>query len=289
MAMINKKLLHLTPSLREHFFTVFLSLFIVSMMLLLLIPRGFAANKLDQIAAVANNDVVMLSEVHTQAKQLRNQQEYARLPQQALLKKALDLLILDKLQTQYAQKMGIVIDDAMLDSTMQRIARQNHMTLEQFRSAVKREGLDYKTFRESIRQRIVVSQLRKGYRQSNAINEKLAIDDLITNQSRLLSKNISYKFQHLLFPQKKYSRLPELKALKQQANKIRQRIIQGEDLLSFPNAQAHNNWVSATTLSPSFLRTINTLEKGQLSTLFHNEQGFHLLKLIDKQGDQQHA
>ncbi len=289
MAMINKKRLPLISPLREHFLAIFLSLFIVSIMLFLLIPTGFAANKLDQIAAVANNDVVMLSEVHTQARQLRSQAEYARLPQQALLKKSLDLLILDKLQTQQAQKMGIVIDDTMLDSTMQRIAKQNRMSLEQFRSAVKKEGLDYKVFREGIRQRIVVTQLQKGYRQSNAINEKLAIDDLITNQSGLLSKNISYKFQHLLFPQKKHSRLPELKALKQQANKTRQRIIQGEDLLSFPNAQAHNAWVNATTLSPSFLRTMNTLEQGQLSALFHDEQGFHLLKLIDKQGAQQHA
>jgi len=293
MAMTNKKRLHSisssSSSLREYFFTAFLLLFIIPMLLLSLISTGFAANKLDQIAAVANDDVVMLSEVHTQARQLKSQAEYARLPQQALLKKSLDLLILDKLQTQHAQKMGIVINDAMLDNTMQRLAKQNRMTLEQFRNAVKREGLDYKVFREGVRQRIVVSQLKKGYQQSNAINEKLDIDDLIANQSGLLSKNISYKFQHLLFPQKKHSRLPELKALKQHANTIRQRIIQGEDLLSFPNAQANNDWISATTLTPSFLRSINTLEKGQLSALFHDEKGFHLLKLVAKQGHQQHA
>ena len=274
MAMTNKQLFHLTSSI---------------LLVFLLIPTGFAANKLDQIAAVANNDVVMLSEVHNHAKQLRRQTEYARLPQRTLLKKALDLLILDKLQTQHAQKMGIIVNDAMLDTTMQRIAKQNRMTLEQFRNAVKKEGISYNVFRERIRQQIVVSQLRKGHKQSSRVNEKLAIDDIITNQSQQLSKNISYQFQHLLFPQKKHSRLPELRTLKQHANTIRQRIIKGENLQSFPNAQAKSGWVTAETLSPDFLRVINTLEKNQLSTLFHNAQGFHLIKLLDKKGAQQHA
>lgn len=264
--------------------------FFIALTLSLLIPAtSSAAKKLDEIAAIANDEVIMLSEVRSRARQLKIQPQYARLSQQALLKKSLDLLILDTLQAQRAQRMGIVINDEALDNAMQRIAKQNKMNLQQFRAAVQREGLNYKNFRESIRQRIIISQLQKSYQQSNVANERLAINDVINNQADLLSQGISYKFQHLAFPQRQYSRLPEIKALKQQAENVRQRIVQGADLLSFPNAKANTNWVEAKTLSPSFLRVLNTLQKNQLSPLFHDSQGFHLLKLIDKRGDQQTA
>lgn len=265
-------------------------IFFVALIVTLLIPASsFAAKKLDEIAAIANDEVIMLSEVRSRARQLKIQPQYARLSQQALLKKSLDLLILDTLQTQRAQRMGIVINDEALDNAMQRLATQNKMSPQQFRAAVQREGLNYKNFRESIRQRITISQLQKSYRQSNVANERLAINDVINNQADVLSQGISYKFQHLPFPQRQYSRLPEVKALKQQAENVRQRIVKGANLLSFPNAKASTNWVEAKTLSPSFLRILNTLQKNELSTVFHDSQGFHLLKLIDKRGDQQTA
>lgn len=252
--------------------------------LLSLSQFSFAGTVLDKIAAIVNDDIVMLSAVNERADILKTQEDFANLTEKKRLKEALDLLIIEKLQIQKAQQLGIIINDSILNKTMQRLAKQNQLSMEQFREALHNEGINYASFRETIRQRIIISQLQKRQqRNSSAVSEQ-EINDLITNQSLLLSKGKEYRFQHIVFTTKKNSRLHELNSLKVHANNIRQKIIQGADILSFPNAKNTSSWKSSKQLTPSILRTINRLEKGQTSDVFHDSIGFHLIKLIDKRG-----
>lgn len=117
---------------------------------------------LDQIAAVVNSDVVMLSEAHQRAQVLRaSSKAAASLAPQALLKTAVDNLIMERLQTQKAEASGIQIDDVTLNKAIESIASQNKLSLPAFQQALQQEGIDYAEFREQTRRKLMADALRK--------------------------------------------------------------------------------------------------------------------------------
>ncbi|MDQ5767608.1 SurA N-terminal domain-containing protein [Thiothrix subterranea] len=120
------------------------------------------ATPLDQIAAVVNTDVIMLSEAQQRAQILRSANPAAAsLAAPALLKQAVDNLILEKLQIQQADAAGIQIDDVTLNKTLATIAQRNQLSLPAFQQALQQEGIDYADFREQTRRKLMADALRK--------------------------------------------------------------------------------------------------------------------------------
>ncbi|UOG90842.1 MAG: SurA N-terminal domain-containing protein [Candidatus Thiothrix sulfatifontis] len=120
------------------------------------------ATPLDQIAAVVNSDVIMMSEAQARAQRLRAaNQTAASLAAPALLKQAVDNLILEKLQLQQADAAGIQIDDVTLNKMIATIAQRNQLSLPAFQQALQQEGIDYADFREQTRRKLMADALRK--------------------------------------------------------------------------------------------------------------------------------
>jgi peptidyl-prolyl cis-trans isomerase SurA len=120
------------------------------------------ATPLDQIAAVVNTDVIMMSEAQKRAQMLRgaNQASHS-LSASALLKQAVDNLILEKLQIQRAEELSIQIDDVTLNKTIATIAQRNQLSLPAFQQALQQEGINYADFREQTRRKLMADALRK--------------------------------------------------------------------------------------------------------------------------------
>jgi len=120
------------------------------------------ATPLDQIAAVVNSDVIMMSEAQARAQRLRAaNQTAASLAAPDLLKQAVDNLILEKLQLQQADAAGIQIDDITLNKMIATIAQRNQLSLPAFQQALQQEGIDYADFREQTRRKLMADALRK--------------------------------------------------------------------------------------------------------------------------------
>jgi len=142
---------------------------------------------LDNIAAVVNNDVILMSELRQNAQQVQSTRK-TEIPQKQLYKEVLEQMIMGKLQVQKAKAIGIRIDDAAVDTAMQSIANQNNLDLTQLRSAIINRGINYTDFRENIRDRLYTDNLRN--RQQNSSNDDISesdIDALIQSESFNLS------------------------------------------------------------------------------------------------------
>jgi parvulin-like peptidyl-prolyl isomerase len=128
---------------------------------------------LDQIAAVVNSDVIMMSEAQKRVQILRSSsKDAAHLSPQDLLKQAVDNLILEKLQIQKAEAAGIQIDDVTLNKTVAGIASQNKLSLPAFQQALQQTGIDYADFREQTRHKLMADALRK-----REITSRIKTDD----------------------------------------------------------------------------------------------------------------
>ncbi len=69
----------------------------------------------------------------------------------------MERLIMDQIILQMGQKMGVKISDEQLDQAIANIAKQNNMTLDQMRSRLAYDGLNYNTYRNQIRKEMIIS------------------------------------------------------------------------------------------------------------------------------------
>lgn len=99
--------------------------------------------ELDRVRVIVNDGVILQSDIDSATKTLtanarKNNQE---LPSDdILLEQILDKLILEKLQLQEADRIGVRIDDNRLSQSLSDIAANNEQTLDQLRQTVAAEG-----------------------------------------------------------------------------------------------------------------------------------------------------
>lgn len=120
---------------------------------------------LDSVVAIVDEDIILSSEVRDRVQQIKTSatQRGMELPDdQTLIQETLDRLILESIQLQLADRYGIRIPDAQLDQSMERVAAQNRLTLEQFRDALTQNGQSYVQMRESLRDELAIQRVQQG-------------------------------------------------------------------------------------------------------------------------------
>ncbi len=250
---------------------------------------SFAADQnLDSIAAIVNNDVIMISEVKAAAIKAKRSDKQ-NLSEQTLIKEAMEKLILDKIQVQRAKAVGIKIDDAAVDQAMQSLAEQNKLDLQQFRVALINEGFDYKEFRENIRDRLYMNTLRKRQQGSNKSITESEVDDLIQSESYSINKGVQYHIIDIFIPNKNGQSVKQFNANYNRAQQLRKQLLAKSTIskatLSKMGATSNDlGWKESSTLSPAFMRSLSLIGEGELSQVVRDERGFHILKLVEQRG-----
>lgn len=92
-----------------------------------------------------------------------------------LREQVLEKLIIDTLQQQEADRIGVKIDDNRLNEAIKEIAKNNQQTQEQLIASVAQEGLTYPEFREQVRKEMAASDARNALvrRRINILPQKL--------------------------------------------------------------------------------------------------------------------
>ena len=119
---------------------------------------------IDRIIAVVGDDVVMLSELRNESIKLHRQLEQkgvSPMPSTAAIQqKAFESLVLIKLQLAEAARLGIEANEETVNQALNAIAANNQMSLQELSEALEAEGMDFQTFRDTMRNEIIVRQLR---------------------------------------------------------------------------------------------------------------------------------
>ena len=249
----------------------------------------------DRIVAIVGTDVITYVDLRTRLasalKQLQKQGTPLP-PQDVLERQMLERLIMDRAQLQYARDSGMRVDDTQLDQAIGRIAAGNKMSVPQFRAALEKDGVQYASFREEIRNEMIAVRLREREVDSKLIISEGEIDNYLANQAATGSGE-EYQLAHILL------RAPE-SASPEQLQKLRQR---GEDALK--RARAGENFAELTAafsdapdalqggdlgfrplsrLPSLYSEVAGRLQAGDVSELLRSSAGFHIVKLIAKRG-----
>ena len=159
---------------------------LISLFCALLVPAAWAqVQVLDQVVAIADDDIILASELQERVAGVRSTMESrgVEMPDdETLVRETLDRLILDSIQMQLANRYGVRIPDAQLDEAMTRLARQNGLTLEQFRVAVEQSGQNYGATRESLRKDLAIQRVQQGNVMRNINISEQEIDNFLATE-----------------------------------------------------------------------------------------------------------
>ncbi len=267
-------------------------------LLLAVSPVALAAQSaalVDRIVAVVNKEVITLSElneaVSAAERQLRRQGTPA--PERALLERQLlERLILEKAQLQMARDSGIRVDDVQVDRAVQRIAQNNNMTLADFRRALERDGVAFDTWRQELREQILLSRLRE-----REVDDKVQVSDsevdLFLEEMKGQPERAEYNVSHVLVRIPEQASPERIEAARAKAQKALADARSGIDFAAVaasysdaPDAIGGGalGWRTQERLPEIFANAVAGMKPGEVSEVLRSPAGFHLLKLLAKRG-----
>jgi peptidyl-prolyl cis-trans isomerase SurA len=156
--------------------------------------------KLDSIIAIVDESVITERDLANRVELVKI--EFSRsnrsMPSENVLQRqVLEVLITDAVLMQEAKRRGITITDGQLNQAMQGMARQNKVSLSDFRISLISDGLDYDKYRETVRLELAISTLNRQYGQRNATISEAEVDEFV-KLSGADNRNFEYRLSHIL-------------------------------------------------------------------------------------------
>ncbi|ELY5797587.1 peptidylprolyl isomerase SurA [Cronobacter sakazakii] len=266
----------------------------------LVVNTSFAAPQVvDKVAAVVNNGVVLESDVDglMQSVKLNANQAGQQLPDDSTLRhQILERLIMDQIMLQMGQKMGVKISDEQLDQAIANIAKQNNMTLDQMRSRLAYDGLNYNTYRAQIRKEMIISEVRNNEVRRRVTILPQEVETLAEQVGNQNDASTELNLSHILIPLPENPTADQVSEAEAQARSIIDQARNGGDFgklaITYSADQqalkgGQMGWGRIQELPSVFAQALSTAKKGDVIGPIRSGVGFHIIKVNDLRGQSQ--
>jgi len=262
--------------MKNRFSKIWITLFLIG----LLSQTSLADTKpqlLDRVVAVVNDDIILKSDLEkglVKAMQELRSRNIQLTDKEDLAEKVLDGLILERIQLQRSQQLGLKVSDDELFQQVLAIAKQNNLSAAELRDQLnKSKPNGFETFREGIRQELLFKKLR----DSEVLSKTQVTESEVTNfiQRQALMQNYSeFKLNHIMISLPKSATPAEREASREKAQKLLTRLKQGEAFsqLAVRHSDGQNalqggdlGWLKADQLPSFFMDEIDKMAVGDIS------------------------
>ncbi len=252
--------------------------------------------KVDAVAAIVNNSVVLESEVGDMVARVKKNaaKQGQTLPSDSALQvQALERLIMNSLQLQIAKRMGLQITDAQLDQTIDNIAREQKLSVEQFRAQVVREEGSYELFRERLREEITTGEVMRSNVQRRIYVSPQEIDTLTKMMEQQGASNEQYNIGHILVALPGQPTADQIKEAETKAGKVMELLRGGSDFkkIAIASSSAETaleggdmGWMNINEMPTLFADQVRGKKKKDLIGPLRSGAGFHILTIFDIKG-----
>lgn len=265
--------------------------------ILLLVPLSSLAQEnvleLDRIVAVVNDDVIMKSELEyaVQAVLSDLRQKGTRPPPQGvLLQQVLEKLVMERLQLQEAEKLGVTVEDDVVNRAVENVAERNNLTVAQFREVLERDGFDFEGFREELKDRLTMEQLVRRQVDGRIRITDRELEDYLSLQSDEPDGE-QYRLAHILVAVPEAPSPDDLAAARARIEELQERARAGEDFAALAVAQSDGQnaldggdmgWRDRERLPSLVSDLVPGMAEGEVTGVLRSPSGFHLFKLMER-------
>ena len=248
----------------------------------------------DYIVAVVDAVPITNHEVALRAPQLRDQlkQQGRTVPVgEALLKAALERLIVEKALLQHAKEAGVSVEEDAITQAEQRLAAQSQLSVAGLHKKVQAEGMSVERLRQNLRDQLTLQRLSERNVPGRIKVSDVEIDQAIRQrQNASIDTNPDIELGHVLIAVSEKANDTEVAALKAKAEAALTQLKHGEDLArvakDFSNG-AERDKGGLMGLRPAnryptlFVDAMKSLNVGDVA-LVRSGAGFHVLKLVTR-------
>jgi parvulin-like peptidyl-prolyl isomerase len=268
-------------------------------LMLMCMPAG--AEVMDKIIAVVNDEVITLAEFNAAFEPYRknieetykgdNKEEVIKRTKEIFLKRFIDNMLIE----QEAKKAdgGIIIKDEEVTDVIKDMLVKRKISMDDFLKSLVREGNSLESLKKDIRNQMMRMRLLRREIKSKVIVSDEEIGEYYNkNRQDYEGKEAVRIKQILLLLPPKADKITREK-LKNEAQKLRQRIMNGEpfDLLAVNYSQGPAaaqggdiGFIGKGAIIPEVEAVVFSLPVEQLSEVIESSVGFHIIKVVDKRG-----
>lgn len=253
--------------------------------------------QLDGIAAIVNDDVVLISELNERFNSFKLQlspQQLRQLPSEdAIISQILERLIVESIQLQEAELRGIVIDDEEVNETARNYAAEQSLTLEQLREAIATEGVAYESFLAEIRRQMTLARIQQIMVNRRLYVSQRDIEDFRKSPYFEELASEEYRIGHILLAIDSNAGPSAETQAKETATFLINELRGGTELAGLAvNYSASNTaleggdlgWRKASQIPSLFSDRILEMSVGDVAEPIQNSLGIHIVQLLDKRG-----
>jgi peptidyl-prolyl cis-trans isomerase SurA len=255
---------------------------------------------LNRIVAVVNDDIILSSQLDEAITDIvrQLQEKGTPVPEQAVLvKQVLERLVMETLQLDLAKANGITVDDGMLNEEAQQLAAKSNLTLTEFREVLESQGYSYADFREKLRKELLIQQVRRQMVGSRITVNEQEIDNMLATLKASGQGDVEYHLAHILVAIPEGADEEKSAAAEKRAENILARLRSGASFTEIAIAESDAQtaleggdigWRSLGQMPSLFLEPVKSMQVGEVSDLIHSPGGYHIIKLLEKRGDERH-
>ena len=256
---------------------------------------------LDRIAAVVNDGIVLQSQLEQQTQIIaeRIQQQGQQPPARNVLRQqVLERLVLQELQIQRADRLGIQVTDEMLNTALTDVAQRNNIQFSDLPAALEQQGVDYRAYREEMRKEMTMTALRQRDVYSRIFVSPREVEQCVTKRRGSPAETQEFNLAHILvaIPESANTELVAERVAR--AEGVYERARSGEDFAQLAIAYSDAGtaleggalgWRKAGQLPSFAAEVIPTMQPGQVTEPIRSPSGLHLFKLLEVRGAEQAA
>ncbi|MCK5858978.1 peptidylprolyl isomerase [Abyssibacter sp.] len=256
-----------------------------------------AAQLVDYVVAVVNEDVILNSELEQAVESIERQIRASgnTPPTETELREQMrERLIMQTLQAQRAEQRGIRVTDDDLNKALLQIAQQNGMDLRDFARALRAEGVDFLLVREQVRNELLATSLRQREVDARVNVTDREIDAFLA-KTRKNDQATEYRLEHILVSVPDGSTDDVKDAARAEAEQIRQAVEDGASFSQMAIGRSDATtaldggdlgWRTAGALPTVFADEVDDMSVGAVSQVIETGSGFNLIRLADQRGGQ---
>jgi peptidyl-prolyl cis-trans isomerase SurA len=255
---------------------------------------------LDKVVAIVNNGVITSSELDAQVELSKKQilAQKMQMPEESVLRKqVLQHLIDVDLQMQLAKQHGITVDSTELNEAIERVATMNNLTLSQLREEITKQGITWQEYRQNIRKEMLLSRLQQKAvgKEVQVTNEQ--VEQYLKTANTVDNSAVTFHLLNIVIPLNEEPTTEELKSARANAEKLLAKIKKGEDFSRLAIEESSGELAleggdlgerHLAELPEIFAKEVVKMNVGQVVGPLRTGNGFQLIKLVAKGGDNQH-
>ena len=261
--------------------------YLIRILFFLMFVGSSYSQELERIAVIVNDGVVLESDIQIKISDYKKNAalDGLNIPPDSVLREIIvDQLILEELQLQIADRVGIKISDEELNLTIKSLAQQNDLTLEDFISYVAERGDSYARLREDVKRNLKIRRVQQGSIQNKISITREEVESFLKTEEALNQLGPELNVKQILI------RKDSNKNISSVHSEIMQALKNGSNFNEFivkyseDDNKGELGWRKITGFPELFKEPINKLKIGDISEPIKSGAGDHILYLDNKRG-----